>query len=225
MSNSILIVDDEPLARKVIREFVDKMDNSTEIIEAQDSIEAQKIISERHLDIIFLDINMPLMSGIELAESNELRDPLIIFTTAYVEHAVKAFELEAFDYLVKPISFSRFQKSFNRAIEHLASNVSSESSWMMVKEGKRIYKVPHAEIRHLQAYGDYVKIFSSSKTYLMKTKLSALLSDLPDTFIRCHRSYVVNAEHIKYIEGNHVEIVDEKVPISESYRHELMSRL
>ena len=113
----------------------------------------------------------------------------------------------------------------DRAIEQLATKVASESSWIMVKEGRRIYKVPHHEIKYLQAYGDYVKIFSLNKTYLMKTKLSALLSELPDPFTQCHRSYVVNMDCINYIEGNHVVINDEKIPISESYRQELLSRL
>ena len=224
MSYTILIVDDEPLARKVLQEFVAKMDQEVVLIEAEDSLKAQKIIADQVVDLLFLDINMPLMTGIELVNAISNK-PLVIFTTAYAEHAVTAFELEAFDYLVKPISFSRFQKSFTRAIEQLATKVSSESSWIMVKEGRRIYKVPHHEIKYLQAYGDYVKIFSISKTYLMKTKLSALLSELPDPFTRCHRSYVVNMDSINYIEGNHLVINDEKIPISESYRQELMKRL
>lgn len=224
MNHTILIVDDEPLARKVLREFVNKSDQEVKLLEAEDAILAQKMIVDHEPDIIFLDINMPFMTGIDLAHTITDK-PLIIFTTAYAEHAVKAFELEAFDYLVKPISFPRFQKSYNRAIEHLTSKVTTESSCILVKEGRRIYKVPHADIRHLQAYGDYVKIFSINKTYLMKTKLSALLSDLPDRFIRCHRSYVVNVDTINYIEGNHLVIKDEKIPISESYRSDLMKRL
>ena len=224
MSYTILIVDDEPLARKVLQEFVAKMDQEVILLEAEDALKAQKIIADQEVDLLFLDINMPLMTGIELVNAISNK-PLVIFTTAYAEHAVTAFELEAFDYLVKPISFSRFQKSFIRAIEQLATKVASESSWIMVKEGRRIYKVPHHEIKYLQAYGDYVKIFSINKTYLMKTKLSALLSELPDSFTRCHRSYVVNMDSINYIEGNHVVINDEKIPISESYRQDLMSRL
>jgi len=224
MSYTILIVDDEPLARKVLREFVAKMDQEVILLQAEDALKAQKIIADREVDLLFLDINMPLMSGIELVNAISAQ-PLIIFTTAYAEHAVTAFELEAFDYLVKPISFSRFQKSFNRALEQLVTKIATESSWIMIKEGRRIYKVPHSEIRYLQAYGDYVKIFSTNKTYLMKTKLSALLSELPDRFIRCHRSYIVNVDTINYIEGNHVVINDEKIPISESYRQELLSRL
>jgi len=224
MSYTILIVDDEPLARKVLQEFVTKMAYKVILLQAEDAIQAQKMMGDHDVDILFLDINMPMMTGMELANSISTK-PLIIFTTAYAEHAVKAFELEAFDYLVKPISFSRFQKSINRAIDHLTTTVASESSWVLIKEGRRIYKVPHNEIKYLQAYGDYVKIFSDSKTYLMKTKLSALLIDLPGSFVRCHRSYVINVERINYIEGNHVVVAEEKIPISEGYKQELMSRL
>ena len=111
MSLTILIVDDEPLARKVLQEFVTKMDHEVILLEAEDALKAQKIIADQEVDLLFLDINMPLMTGIELVNAISNK-PLVIFTTAYAEHAVTAFELEAFDYLVKPISFSRFQKSF-----------------------------------------------------------------------------------------------------------------
>ena len=144
MSYTILIVDDEPLARKVIHEFIDKMEEEVSVLEAEDAISAQKILVDREADILFLDINMPLMTGLELAAS-KISDALIIFTTAYGEHAVDAFELAAFDYLVKPISFSRFQKSFFRAIAHLKSDQPDGNSWMMVKEGKQVYKVPYKD--------------------------------------------------------------------------------
>ena len=120
MSYTILIVDDEPLARKVLQEFVVKMDQEVVLLEAEDALKAQKILTDQEVDLLFLDINMPLMTGIELVNAISTK-PLVIFTTAYAEHAVTAFELEAFDYLVKPISFSRFQKSFNRAIEQLTT--------------------------------------------------------------------------------------------------------
>lgn len=224
MSYTILIVDDEPLARKVIHEFIEKMDEDITIIEAGDAIAAQKILADSKVDILFLDINMPLMTGLELA-ATDVGDALTIFTTAYADHALEAFELAAFDYLVKPISFSRFQKSYSRVIEHLKNDQPAENSWMMVKEGKRMYKVPYSEIYYLQAYGDYVKIFAEQKTYLMKTKLTLLDQQLPTMFVRSHRSYIVSLERISYLEGNHVVINDEKIPISEGYRDQLLERL
>ncbi len=224
MSYQILIVDDEPLARQVIREYIDKLMADAEITEADDAIEAQRILGDRTVDILFLDINMPLMTGLELASTQET-STLTIFTTAYAEHAVEAFELAAFDYLVKPISFARFQKSFRRVVDHLASDQSAKTEWVMIKEGKRMYKVLHGEILYLQAYGDYVKIYTPEKTYLMKTKLSAIGQELPCQFARSHRSYVINIEKIAYVEGNHVVINDEKIPISDGYRAELLNRL
>jgi len=167
---------------------------------------------------------MPMMTGLELANSIST-DALIIFSTAYAEHAVSAFELAAFDYLVKPISFSRFQKSFNRALQVLESAITSEASWMMIKEGKRMYKVPYAEVLYLQAYGDYVKIFTKVKTYLMKARLTNLGESLTTNFVRSHRSYIVSIDKITYLEGNHVVIHEEKIPISEGYREALIQRL
>lgn len=224
MSYNILIVDDEPLARKLIGEFIDKMEEDVSIMEAGDAIAAQKILSENRIDILFLDINMPLMTGLELASSNDIK-ALTIFTTAYAEHAVDAFELAAFDYLVKPIGFSRFQRSFIRAITHLKTDQPEENSWMMIKEGKRIYKVPYSEIYYLQAYGDYVKIVAKQKTYLMKTKLTSLNEELPNKFVRSHRSYILSLDKISYLEGNHVVINEEKIPISDSYKDVLLSML
>jgi len=224
MRYTMLIVDDEPLARKVILEFINNMENDAIILEAGDAVTAQKILAESKVDILFLDINMPLMTGLEFAAS-KAGDALTIFTTAYAEHAVEAFELAAFDYLVKPISYSRFQKSYSRALEHLNSDQPTENSWMMIKEGKRIYKVPYSEIYYLKAYGDYVKIFTQQKTYLMKSRLTKLDQQLPENFVRSHRSYIVNIEGISYLEGNHVVIDDKKIPISEGYRGQLLERL
>jgi len=224
MSYNCLIVDDEPLARKVIREYLEKIDSSIKITESADPVDAQKMISENNYNIIYLDINMPMMTGLELANSIST-DALIIFSTAYAEHAVSAFELAAFDYLVKPISFSRFQKSFNRALQVLESAITSEASWMMIKEGKRMYKVPYAEVLYLQAYGDYVKIFTKVKTYLMKARLTNLGESLTTNFVRSHRSYIVSIDKITYLEGNHVVIHEEKIPISEGYREALIQRL
>lgn len=224
MSRNILIVDDEPLARQVILEYIQKIDEDVSISEVDDAITAQKILTDLEIDIMYLDINMPMLTGLELA-ATDIGDTLTIFTTAYAEHAIEAFELAAFDYLLKPISFSRFQKSYHRATEHLKSDQSADNSWMMIKEGKRIYKVPYKEIFYLQAYGDYVKIFTVEKTYLMKTKLTTMDNVLPDSFVRSHRSYIISLEWISYLEGNHAVVNGEKIPISEGYKNELMRSL
>ena len=229
MSYNCLIVDDEPLARKVIREYLEKSNEQIEISESSDARHAHKVISAQKFDFIYLDINMPIMTGLELAKEIN-GDPLIIFSTAYAEYAVAAFEIAAFDYLVKPISYSRFEKSFQRMITELEANsvspdTGAETSWMMIREGKRMYRVPYHELYFVQAYGDYVKIFTDHKVYLMKAKLSFVVTELPTSFVRVHRSYIVNVEKITYLEGNHVVINQEKIPVSEGKRQELLRRL
>lgn len=224
MIESILIVDDEPLARKLIKDYLEKMEYSGTIKEASDAIVAQKILSTEDIDLLFLDINMPLMSGIELAKEG-LSDVMIIFTTAHADFAVEAFEVAAFDYLVKPISFSRFQKSFQRAEESFTKPNVTDADWMLVKEGKRIYKVPYGDIFYMQAYGDYVKIYTDKKTYVMKARLTNVEKDVPSQFVRCHRSYVLNVKNIAFLEGNYIETMGEKIPISDSYRESVMNKL
>ncbi len=224
MSYNCLIVDDEPLAIKVIREYLIKLDSDNKIIEAGEALEAQKILKAEPIDILYLDINMPLMSGLELRSSID-QNVLTIFTTAYAEHAIKAFELAAFDYLLKPISFSRFQKSYTRAIQSITSGREEESKWHLIKEGKRMYKVPYAEIDYLQAYGDYVKVHTASKVFVMKTKFTSLADSFPSSHVRVHRSYMVRLESISYLEGNHVVISADKVPISEGFKSDLMNKL
>ncbi len=224
MSYTCLVVDDEPLASKIISEYLLKLDGEIKVIEAGDALEAQKILKSEAIDILYLDINMPLMTGLELRESID-QDILTIFTTAYAEHAIEAFELAAFDYLLKPISFSRFQKSFIRATESIKSESHVESAWHLIKEGRRLYKVPYDEIHYLQAYGDYVKIHADSKVYLMKTRLSALAEAFPKSYQKIHRSYVVRLESISYLEGNHVVIGKDKIPISDGFKSNLLDRL
>lgn len=224
MSYTCLVVDDEPLASKVISEYLMKLDGENKIIEAADALGAQKILNSESIDILYLDINMPLMTGLELRESID-QDILTIFTTAYAEHAIEAFELAAFDYLLKPISFSRFQKSYIRATDSIKSESNVESAWHLIKEGRRLYKVPYAEIDYLQAYGDYVKIHTESKVYMMKARLSALSEAFPKSYEQIHRSYVVRLESISYIEGNHVVIDKEKIPISDGFKSNLLDRL
>ena len=127
MSYNCLIVDDEPLASKIINEYLFKLDPENKIATVNDALEAQKILQTQPVDILYLDINMPLMTGLELRQSID-QAILTIFTTAYAEHAIEAFELAAFDYLLKPISFSRFQKSYNRAVQSIQIGTDVESA-------------------------------------------------------------------------------------------------
>lgn len=219
-----LILDDEPLARKVIREYLEKLDADLVIHEEGDPVAALKYLATNHIDILFLDINMPGLTGLDVASKIGSK-VITIFTTAYAEHALEAFELAAFDYLVKPISLPRFIKTFDRIKEALESDDTHDSNFLFIKEGRRTYRLEYVDISRLQAYGDYVKIFTASKTYLVKARLSNYERSLGDNFIKVHRSHIVNLDHIDYVEGNFVRIGSENIPISESMMPKLQKYL
>ena len=225
MPYTCIIVDDEPLARQVLFDLIQNIDQIEVIGKCADAIEAANLIRKSPPDILFLDINMPKLSGLELKRS--LQDHIVtIFTTAYPDYAVEAFEVEAFDYIVKPISFDRLFKSCQRAISFLESKDDRDNKHtIVIKENKRLYRIDTDNISHIQAYGDYVRIYTPNKTYISKDRLSNLESALSSDFIKVHRSYIVNTQHINYIEGNFVMIAKHQIPISATGKTILMDRL
>ena len=152
MKWNCLIVDDEPLARMVIKDYLVEIADLTVIGECKNAIEAADILNTKEVDVLFLDINMPKLTGIQLLK-NLPNPPLVIFTTAYPEYAVDAFELDAFDYLMKPIAFDRFLKTIQKLKKQLSKEVRSSADTLTIKEGKRIYKLELTDIFLLQAYG------------------------------------------------------------------------
>ena len=227
MKYSCLIVDDEPLARKVLQEYLEDIPDITIALECSSAVEAIKYLKTNQVHIIFLDVNMPRLSGFQMLDQLE-NAPEVIFTTAYPEFAVDAFEVNAFDYLVKPISFDRFLKSCNRIVQHLENEeraYSEDKPYIIIKENKRLYKVLMDNIHYAKAFGDYVRIFASDKTYITKDRLHNFGTNLPQNFLQVHRSFIVNLNHIEYLEGNHLRIKGEKIPVSESYKTELLKRM
>jgi len=221
-----LIVDDEPIARKILIEYLADLTDIEIVGQLKNAIEVTDFLVNNEVDILLLDINMPRLSGVQLLK-NLKNPPLVIFTTAYSEFAVEAFELEAFDYLVKPISFDRFLKAINNAKKRLKEGeIKTENARLFtVKEGKRIYKVELSAIYLVQAYGDYVRLYTKEKTYLTKDKFNNIKAILTDSFLQVHRSYIINLEYLDYLEGNQVQIVNQKIPVSNTYREALMQRL
>ena len=221
-----IVVDDEPLSRRVIQKYLKDLPSLNLVVSCNHAFEAMEVLQKNQIDLIFLDINMPKLSGINFAKT--LSDPpLIIFTTAYPEFAVEGFELEAVDYLLKPFSQERFLKAVNKAIKALDNEIiqGKESNYLIVKAEKKLYKLNLQDILYLQAYGDYVKIFTAEKTLLTKERLSVLEESLPgDRFQKIHRSYVISLAAIHFLEGNQVKINETFLPISNTYRNELISK-
>lgn len=226
MTYKCLIVDDEPIAKKILVEYLSDLTDIAIVGQLKNAIEVTDFLANKEVDILLLDINMPRLSGVQLLKSLK-NPPLVIFTTAYSEFAVEAFELEAFDYLVKPISFDRFLKAINNAKKRLKEQNSKTeiAKLFTIKEGKRIYKVELSAIYLVQAYGDYVRLYTKEKTYLTKDKFNNIKAVLTDDFLQVHRSYIINLTYFDYLEGNQVQVLNQKIPVSNTFRATLMQRL
>jgi DNA-binding LytR/AlgR family response regulator len=222
-------VDDEPLSRRVIQKYLKDLPFLNLIASCSHAFEAMEVLQKEAIDLIFLDINMPRLSGINFAKTLS-NPPLIIFTTAYPEYAVEGFELEAVDYLLKPFSQERFLKAVNKASKILENSqlekTSNDPYFLLIKADKKLYKLQFEEILYLQAYGDYVKVFTPEKTLLTKERLSKLESHLPkNRFQKIHRSYIISLDAIQFLEGNQVKVNEIFLPISSTFREELLTKL
>lgn len=221
-----LIVDDEPLSRDVLKKYITEVKDLQLLAECSNAAGATHELNKARVDIIFLDINMPGISGISFARSLK-SSPLIVFTTAYPEYAVEGFELDATDYLVKPYSFERFLKAVNRALERLRDkrNDSDKGGKVLVKADKKLYALPFAEILLIEGQGDYIRIRTHKENLVVHDTIRNFLTSLPEgEFMRIHKSYVVNLKHVEYIEGNQVKIGEYTIPVSPNHREELLKR-
>jgi len=221
-----LIIDDEPLSRDVLRKYIHEVTDLEIVAECSEAISAANLLNNEQVDILFLDINMPGLSGISFARSLTV-SPLIIFTTAYPEYAVEGFELDATDYLVKPYSFERFLKAVNRALERLRENQDKADSGgkVLVKADKKLYALPFREILFIEGQGDYIRIHTTRHKLMVHHTIKNILGTLPtEEFMRIHKSFVVNLEHIEFLEGNQVTIAQQVLPVSPAQREELLSR-
>jgi DNA-binding LytR/AlgR family response regulator len=221
-----LIVDDEPLSRDVLRKYLDQVKELTLAGECRSALEATGFLARQRVDLLFLDIEMPGLSGISFARSLA-HAPLIIFTTAYPQFAVEGFELNAVDYLVKPYSFERFLKAVNRGVELLKQqhDDSSVSRKIILKADKKLYAIDPTDILFLEGQGDYIRFVLRDKKLVVHGTFKQMMEMLPgEDFMRIHKSYAVNLRNIAFIEGNQVRIGEHLIPFSPSQREELLNR-
>lgn len=225
-----LIVDDEEMSRKILIKHCEKVDFIEVVGVCKDGAEALNAINEHSIDLLFLDIEMPNLSGMELIEALEVK-PYIILTTSREDYAVKAFEFRVFDYLVKPIEFNRFLKSVHRLVQ--ASEVKEDFQGTMlskehfyVKIDSRLVKIDFDKLLLAKAKGDYVTLYLKDANHVVHTTLKSIQTKLPtDFFLQVHRSYIVNLREIVDIEDSSILIGEEIVPISRANRNELLKRL
>ncbi len=233
MKINTIIVDDEPLALDVLETFIEQMPEINLVKRCINAFEANQALTEYDIDLMFLDIQMPQLTGTDFVKTLA-NPPLVIFTTAFPNYAVEGFELDAVDYLLKPISAERFMKAANKAIEKLklmhtqgVDPDDSSADYIFVKADKKYVKVPYSDMLYIEGLKDYVIIKRSKGRLVTLQTMKSLEEKLPSNqFMRIHRSYIVGVDKIKAIVGNMVEILEEgktkHLPIGKNYRDELL---
>lgn len=217
-----IAIDDESPALTVLEQHVAKLDFIHIEKTFTNPLEGIKYLRENNVSAIFLDIKMNHISGIDLADMIP-KDIPIIFTTAYPEYAVKGFELNALDYLVKPVSFTRFLKACHKLKDHVEKNQTEKI--LFIKEGNEIVPIRSSEIYYIEAVGNYLKIFTSNGALLYRETMKDFIDSLPvSDFIRIHKSYIINLKQVNRIEPFQLTIDNKKIPISTNYKSDLWKR-
>jgi len=231
-----IAIDDEPLALDVLEDFIAQVPFLELVKTCQSAVEALELLHKEKIQLIFLDIQMPQISGVQFLKSLEKR-PKVIFTTAYSDYALEGFNLDAVDYLLKPFTFERFLKAVNKAYQQINLQPAEAGSappetvqpvpkdYMFVKSGYDIIKVRYDEIRYIEGLKDYVKIHTDGKTIVSLMSMKALVEELPDNFVRVHRSFIVNFERITLVQKRKVHIQQVEIPIGEVYRDAFLEKL
>ncbi|WP_430408473.1 LytR/AlgR family response regulator transcription factor [Kordia sp.] len=228
---SCLIVDDESIAREIIVTHLSKFKNINVVASCSNALEAFNHISHQQIDLVFLDINMPEISGISFAKSIN-SDVKVIFTTAYRDYAVEGFELKAVDYLLKPISFDRLKNALDRYYD-IYGNVTTPNSsfdeisdFMFVRSERKMIKIDYNSILYIESYSDYLKIHVANRTIVTRETISAIEAKLPkQLFLRIHRSYIIAIHYIQSFTNEYITINKQALPISRSYKKEALKQL
>jgi len=225
-----LIVDDEPIARNLLESYIERIPEVLLVKKCRDATEAYNALHEATIDLVFLDIQMPAITGTAFLRSLR-RPPLVIFTTAHAHFALEGFELNSVDYLLKPIVFERFYQAVQKAIErkalHLPQPVQDSPNHIFVRQDAKWIRIEHADIGFIRAERDFCRIFCEGETrYFVSMHLKALEEMLPaNKFQRVHRSYLVNLSRIKALKGNMLTLPSGDIPIGENYKQSLFEKL
>lgn len=226
-----IAVDDEPLALAKIDEFASQIPFLEKVSSFKSGLDAITFLTQNTIDLAFMDINMEGLNGFQTIELMKPR-PLVIITTAYSQHAIKGFDMDVCDYLLKPYSFERFIKSVHRAYEHAnaeakrppsANNENEEKNYVFLKSDHHIQRVPLDEILYVKGMGDYLQVHLTEERILVLMNFEEIGNLLPsEKFLRIHRSYLINLDKIKKIEKRHVVINETRIPISQTYKERFL---
>ncbi|MDZ7806252.1 MAG: LytTR family DNA-binding domain-containing protein [Gracilimonas sp.] len=218
-----LIIDDEPAARDILKTYITDCPETEVAGICQDALQARSWLDDHTADLMFVDINMPKLSGLSFIKTLS-SPPQIILSTAYSEHAVDAFDLGVTDYLLKPFSFERFLKAIDK-VKLQGEKSNGNSPAITVKTDGKLYRVLHDDILFVESQGDYLTLHTADKNFTFHHSLKDLFRILPaDQFCRVHRSYIVSLSKIEFLEGNRLKIGDELIPIGKSYKEDFLQR-
>jgi DNA-binding LytR/AlgR family response regulator len=224
-----IAVDDEPLALDIIENYVAKHPDLNLVARCNNAAEASEVLKNRQVDLMFLDIQMPEISGLNFIKSMD-KKPLFMFTTAYPDYALEGFELDAIDYLLKPIAYDRFERAVEKAKEYFKLKASSdlaetdmENEFFFVKANQKLIKLSYNEIYYVEAFADYVKIFLADKKIVTLQTMKNMEKKLPSNlFSRVHRSYIVNRGHVASFSGTKLEVNGVAIPIGKNYKEDFI---
>lgn len=228
-----LIVDDEPIARRVIRNHLSRVEGYTVAAECSKALEGFRLLQNTAIDLLFLDIQMPQLSGLELLRALHQR-PKVILISAHREYALEGFELDVLDYLLKPVSFERFLKALDKFRQHQSSASPGQTaaalptaadSHLFIRADRKTVKLELAQVLYIESMSDYLKIHTPGNTYLTKEKISTIEQKLPAQFLRIHRSFIINLHHLQAYTPEMAEIAGKALPISRSLRQEVLEAL
>jgi DNA-binding LytR/AlgR family response regulator len=214
------------MARKGLLGYVEKIDFLQLLGVCEDAVQLSNLIKQQPADLLFLDIEMPYITGIDFLQ-NTPQPPKVIFTTAYEQYAIKGYELDVLDYLLKPISFERFLKAANKAHDYFNSKTASTGSYLFIKTDQKLEKINFDEILFAEAMENYVGIYTADRKIITHSTLKLVQENVPAAaFIQPHKSYLVNIRHINAVEGNILHVAGKyQVPISKYQKDEVMERI
>ncbi|PYF74808.1 LytR/AlgR family response regulator transcription factor [Pedobacter nutrimenti] len=221
-----IVIDDEPMAHQVLEHYIDQTPGLRHLASFRNAIEAFEYLGQHQVDLLFLDIEMPLINGLHFLKALTTR-PKTIFTTAYKQYAFESYELEAVDYLLKPFSYERFTKAVSKAGLWSGPAEDDQINHLLIKDGQSLLKLKQQDIIYVEGCKDYVKVFTKDKFYLVYQTLKGILEQLSSAyFVQAHRSYIVNKNYVERIVENKLIIGDQSfIPIGPLYKKDLLEAM
>lgn len=229
-----IIVEDEELARDLLEKFIEKLPHLELVAKCENPVVAMEVLQKENIDLMFLDIQMPKMTGVEFLKMLPSK-PVVIFTTAYKEYALEGYQLDITDYLLKPFSYDRFVLAVNKAVELITLKNAGNSTtiseiakdYLLVKSEHKVFKLKFSDIIYIEGMREYVAFHTTSQGRILSLmSLKKLEVELPNNrFLRIHKSFIIDTERVKVLEGNRVHIDEKKIPIGASYRELVLERI